>query len=105
VDACARAGATNISGVTFGVRDGRSAYNAALASALADANSQAHALAAAGHFRLGRVQRVEAGASSLPGPMPFARMATAEAMPTQIAPSDVEVRAAVTVTYTIAPGG
>jgi hypothetical protein len=36
--------------------------------------------------------------------MPFARMATAE-MPTQIAPSNVEVRAGVAVTYTIVPGG
>jgi uncharacterized protein YggE len=102
VDASAHAGATSINGVTFGVRDQRGAYNQALAAAFADADAQARALASAGRFTIVRLQRVEAGQASFPGPMAFARVATADA--TQIEPSNVEVRANITVTYTIAPG-
>ncbi|MBV9103380.1 MAG: SIMPL domain-containing protein [Candidatus Eremiobacteraeota bacterium] len=103
VDAASGAGATSVDGVTFGMRDRRGVYNAALAGALDDADAQARALAAAGHFRLVRLQRIEVGSVFVPGPVPMARMAVADG--TQISPSNVETRANVTVTYTIAAGG
>lgn len=103
IDACAAAGATGIDGVTFGLRNQNQARGQALAAAVADAASQAKALAAAAHVRLVRFQRIEAGQTYVPGPMPMARMATADVAPTQIPPSNVEVRASVTVTYAIAP--
>ena len=101
VDACAGAGATSIDGVTFGVRDRTGAYDAALAAAVGDADRQARVLAEAGRLRLVRVQRIETAGGYVPSPLPMARMA-AMADGTQIAPSNVETRASVTITYAVA---
>jgi uncharacterized protein YggE len=104
VDAAAAAGATTVSSVQFGLRNQRDAYNAALAAAVGDADSQARALAAAGHFRIVRLQRLEAGSAPLREPIAFRMIGTVNAAQTEISPSNVEVRANVTSTYEIAPG-
>lgn len=105
IDAAVAAGVTNVGGVTFGLRDNRGAYREALASAVADAEQQARALADAAHVRLGRIQRLAPIGPIVPGPRPvtFGRVATAAApVPTEVQPSELNVQANVSVTYQIA---
>lgn len=102
IDACVRAGATDVGGVSFDLRDRRAVWNAALAGALADGDAQARALANSGHFRIVRLKSIQAGSPPYGngGPVMFARAAPAG---TEIPPSSVDVSASLTVTYTIAP--
>jgi uncharacterized protein YggE len=99
VDAAASGGATELSGITFSIRDRNGAHAAAQAAAIADAAAQAKALATAAHVRLGNIVHIDAGSGGgIPGgPIAFRMAAPA----TQIAPSDVEVSASVTITYAI----
>ncbi|MGP6158231.1 MAG: SIMPL domain-containing protein [Vulcanimicrobiaceae bacterium] len=106
VDAATATGATNIGSVSFGLKDRRGAYLAALAAAMSDAKAQASTLAAAGGFSLVRIRNVNAGAYSSPQPQPMMRMAAAAAPapapPTEIEPGGpVEVDARISVTYDI----
>jgi uncharacterized protein YggE len=107
IDAATSAGVTDVGSVSFGLRDGRAAYRAALAAAMTDADAQAHALADAAHVRLLRIATVSAGSSlPVPRPVPYQRMASAAAappVPTEVPPSDLTVNASVGVTYEIAP--
>jgi uncharacterized protein len=106
VDAGVAAGVTNVGGVAFGLRDTRAAYRAALAVAVADAESGAQAIAAAAHVRIVRLLTVSAGSyAPVPRPVPqLARMAaSAGNVPTDVQPSNLTVSASVTVTYEIAP--
>jgi uncharacterized protein len=106
VDAGVAAGVTNVGGISFGLRDDRAAYRTALAAAVADAALQAEAIASAAHVRIVRVLAIGAGSFS-PVPRvlsPLSRMAAAPApVPTDVLPSDLTVRASVTVTYEVAP--
>src|ERR1700681_2283508 len=106
VDAGVLAGVTNVGGISFGLRDRPAAYRAALAAAVADAAAQAEAIAAAAHLRLVRVLAIGA-ASNAPAPRVFAPLARTLAapapVPTDVLPSDLTVRASVTVTYEVAP--
>jgi uncharacterized protein len=107
VDAGVAAGVSNVNGVSFGLRDSRGAYRAALAAAVADADAQAQALAAAAHVRILRVVSIGAGSFSVPRPYPvMARMAAAAPpapVPTDIQASDQTITATVSATYEIAP--
>ncbi|HZW54330.1 MAG TPA: SIMPL domain-containing protein [Candidatus Elarobacter sp.] len=106
VDAGVAAGVTSVGGISFGLRDTRAAYRAALAAAVADAESGAQAIAAAAHVRIVRLLTVSAGSyASVPRPVPqLARMAaSAGTVPTDVQPSNLSVTASVTVTYEIAP--
>ena len=101
VDASSAAGATDVGGISFGLRDRRGAWNAALAAAVADADAQARALAAAAHVRIVRLRSIQSGSAPyVPGPAVAMRMA---APATEIPPSDVSVTASVSVTYVVAP--
>jgi uncharacterized protein len=101
IDACSAAGASDIGGISFGLRDRRGAWNEALAAAVADADAQARALAASGQFHIVRLRSIQSGSAPyVPGPMVAMRMA---APATDIPQSDVSVSANVTVTYVIAP--
>jgi uncharacterized protein YggE len=102
IDACVSAGATDVGAVSFDLRDRRGAWNAALAGALADADGQARSLANSGRFRIARLKSIQAGPPpyGAGGQMMFARAA---APGTEIPPSNVDVSASLTVTYTIAP--
>ncbi|MEO6990519.1 MAG: SIMPL domain-containing protein [Candidatus Baltobacteraceae bacterium] len=104
IDAAVAAGLTGVNGVDFGLSDKRSAFNDAMAGALADADAQAKALAATGRFRLGSLRQVQSGYS--PGPIAsrmFAAAPMAAGVPTNIEPSNVSVQATLTVTYAILP--
>jgi uncharacterized protein YggE len=105
VDAGVAAGVTSVGGISFGLRDNRAAYRAALAAAVADAEGQAQAIAAAAHVRIVRVLAINGGSSAPPPrPLVIGRVQSAAlAVPTDVQPSDLTVNAAVTVTYEIAP--
>jgi uncharacterized protein YggE len=107
VDAGVAAGVTNVGGISFGLRDDRAAYRTALAAAVADAASQAEALAAAARLHIVRVLVINAGSySPVPRVLSLARVMAAPAptpVPTDVLPSDLTVRASVTVTYEVAP--
>jgi len=95
----------NGAGIRFGLRNQRAAHLQALALAMKDAREQAKALAFAGELRLGRIKsvRIDSGygyvdpmmakAAAFPNPPP--------PIPTQITPSQITERAAVTITYYI----
>lgn len=104
IDAGVQAGATSVGAVMFGVKDQRGAYRAALASAIADADAQAHALADAAHLRLGHIVSLSPAIATPIRPLAMAgRVAAAAPVPTEIEPSDLTVRAQVTVSYAISP--
>jgi uncharacterized protein len=107
IDAGVAAGVGDVGSVTFGLRDQRSAYNAAQAAAVADADSQAHALAAAAHLRIVRILTISSGGGyARPFPIGLqAEMRAAPTVPTQVQPSDLTIQATVGVTYEVAPAG
>jgi uncharacterized protein YggE len=103
-DAAVSAGVEQIDGVSFGLRDERSAYGSALAAAVRDAALQAKALADAAHVRLGAVRTMTTG-SPQQAPVPLRALAVAAPnVPTEIPPSQIEVHATVIVTYMLLPG-
>jgi hypothetical protein len=107
IDAAVAAGVTSVNGVSFRLHDQRGAYRTALASAVADAQEQARALADAAHVHLGGIRRIAPVGPIVPGPRPlnvaFSRTAQAAPVPTDVQPSDLSVQADVTITYQIAP--
>ncbi len=104
VDAGVAAGATNVNGVNFMLRDPLAAERAAQAAALTDAVVQARALAAGAGVRLVRILSIAPSADAGVRPVPLMRMALAAAPPpTTIAPGNLNVAANVTLQYEIAP--
>jgi uncharacterized protein YggE len=107
IDAGVAAGATNVEGVAFELRDERAAQRDALVAAVADAEGQAQAVAGAAHLRLVRIASIEIGATAPPiRPLTYSvstRSASALAVPTEIQPSSLSVRATVSVIYELAP--
>jgi uncharacterized protein YggE len=106
VDAGVAAGATNVNGIAFSLRDRYAALRSAQGAALADAVAQAHDLAAAAKVRLVRILSIAPFGSA--GPEPLMRagprlMAATASVPTTINPGDLTVDANVTVEYEIAP--
>ena len=105
IDAAVAAGVTEISGVNFGLRDPRAAYRRALAAAVADAQTQAGALAAAAHVRVGRIVSIapNAGGDYAPRAVLMSNLAMKAATPTQIQPpGDLTIGADVAITYELA---
>ncbi|MBD5657367.1 MAG: SIMPL domain-containing protein, partial [Candidatus Eremiobacteraeota bacterium] len=108
VDAATRAGVTTIGGVSFDLRDRKSAYHEALIAAMVDAQASAVALVKGGGLHIVRVLRISTSSAERPI-RPFAaasfnaRMAApASEPPTDIAPNGpIDVSAHVDVTYEI----
>ena len=108
VDAGVAAGAGNVNGVSFVLRDPHAAQRAAQVAALGDAVAQARALAAAAGVRLVRLLSI-APASSGAGPVRMMRMSamampSAAPVPTTIDPGNLTITAQVELRYEIAPG-
>lgn len=102
VDAGVAAGVTSVDRISFGLRDNRSAYRTALTAAVADALSQAQAIAAAAHVRIVRTLSLSAGSYAPSGGLQ--RIGSVAAMvPTDIQPSDLGLTATVNASYEIAP--
>ena len=104
VDAGVAAGATNVNGVAFQLRDPHAAQRAAQTAALNDAVQQARSLAAAAGVRLVRIVAITPGGNGGVRPLPMERVALSAARtPTTIEPGNLTVQANVTVRYEIAP--
>ncbi len=100
-DACIAAGATGINGVSFGLSDPRAARSEAIAKAVAEARTNAEALARAASLRIVGMKSVQLANSDLTGPMPVV-MARASA-PTQFDQSNVNVSLSVVVVFLAKP--
>ena len=108
IDAGLRAGANEIQGVQFGLRDDLAAHQQALKQAVAEAQKKAETIAEGVHAQLGPpLEITENNASVVLRPqfaMAAARIA-AEPAPTPISAGEVEVHANVTIRYRIASFG
>ncbi|HEX2164445.1 MAG TPA: SIMPL domain-containing protein [Thermoanaerobaculia bacterium] len=110
IDAAVEAGANEVQGVDFRLRDDQAAHNQAVARAVANARATAAAMAAALGVELGPVLEAREGGAQVLYPQMDVRAYRLEAMdmaappppPTPVSPGEVEVSARVEVTYRIA---
>lgn len=98
----------SIAGLRFDLKNRAGVERDALRGAVDDALARAKAMAAGANLSLGRTLRIEEGMNQVvpkygPEPMMMARagMAGDAAQPTPIEPSDIEIRAQVTLTIEI----
>lgn len=104
IDAGVGAGANELSGITFDLRDDTAQRAEALRRAAANARKKAEALAAGAGVRLLAVHTVsEGGFQTLPVYQGDVRMAM-EASGAPVSPGQVRVQASVTMTWRIADG-
>lgn len=105
IDASLSAGANQLQGVTFSVKNNDSAYDQALKLAVEKAREKAEVLAAASGVRLGAVRTLTEGTDYGYNPYPAAKYAEndmgAGAAPTQVDTGMVTVSATVTVVYSL----
>jgi uncharacterized protein YggE len=105
IDAGLRAGANQVDGIQFRLKDDLPVREQALKKAVAEARRKAETMAEALNVRLLGVQEVSESGSSI---MPrgegggFATMAAREVAPTPVSPGQIEVNVSVTVKYLIA---
>lgn len=100
VDAATDAGATNLNGITFGLRDPKKSRAAALKDAVADAKSKADALAEALGVTITEiVQVMEGGSNYNPYPVQFKAAAMEMRSGAPIEAGQVELGASVTIKY------
>ena len=106
LDAVVEAGATNVGGVRFDLRDRAGAEREALRQAVADARARADAAAAGAGLTIERVIRIEDGQRAVPRPYPMPMIAgmreAAQAdVATQVEPGEIEIHAHATVTVSV----
>lgn len=105
LDAVVEAGATNVSGVRFDLRDRAGAEREALRLAVVDARARADAAAAGAGLTIERVIRIEDVQRE--GPRPFAmpmvamREAAQADAATPVEPGEIEIQAHATVTVSV----
>jgi uncharacterized protein YggE len=100
------AGATNVSGVRFDLKDRAAAEREALRRAVADARARAEAAAAGAGMQIDKVLRIEEQREFMPPPRPMRMMQTAEMAVTAsgdvpVSPGELEIRSVVTLTAAI----
>lgn len=98
IDAATEAGANQIHGIEFTLRDEQAARAKALRQATEKAKASAEAMAAAIGAKIGRVRSVEEQQSSPIQPLRAMAMAEARAGSTPVEPGTIEITAAVTIT-------
>lgn len=103
IDAGLKAGANQLEGVQFGLRNDLTTREQALKQAVNEARAKALAMADALSVRLGEVMEVSEGGVSVMPRANFAMpmMARAEMAPTPVSPGQIEVHASVTIRYRI----
>ena len=106
LDVVVVAGATNVSGIRFDLKDRASAEREALSRAVADARGRAEAAATGAGLRIAHVIRIEEQRQLMPVPPPRPmRMMTAEVGAAQgdvpVSPGELEIRSLVTLTAVI----
>lgn len=104
LDAAAKAGANNINGISFTLRDDQAARSEALAHAAVKARESAEAIAKALNLRVTGVVQAETSGVSNVQPL-FRRampmMAQSNEVPTPVESGDIEVNATVIVTLAV----
>jgi len=105
IDGATSAGANNIHGIHFTLKDEQAVRAQALREAACNARSNAEAIAAGFGMKLGRVVNLSDGepVRVFPVRAEMMRAQMDQAAPTPIEPGDVQVRAVVTVTAELAP--
>jgi uncharacterized protein YggE len=98
VDAATAAGANNVNGPNLSVGDQSTYYAKALALAVADAKTQAQAIADASGLTLGGILHIS-NQSSTPTPIYYGAALSAAKASTPIEAGSQQVQASVTVTY------
>jgi uncharacterized protein YggE len=104
LDVAVGAGATNVSNIRFDLKDRTKAEQEALQRAVADARGQAEVAAQAAGLKVERVVRLEVHRdTAMPPPRPVMAMRSEMAMSAAppVAPGEMEIRAAVTLTAAI----
>lgn len=105
IDAASDAGANNVTGISFSLRDDNAIRAQALAEAALKARSAADAIAKALNVRITRVLEADTTEAPIVRPMnkAFAMMSEGAAprAPTPIEPGDLDVRASVTVSFEV----
>jgi uncharacterized protein len=104
IDAANEAGANDITGISFSLRDDNAIRSQALAEASLKARSAAEAIAKALNVHITAVLEADTTEAPIVRPMNkgFAMMAAAAPRaPTPIEPGDIDVRASVTVTFEV----
>jgi uncharacterized protein YggE len=105
LDAAVTAGATNVSGIRFDLKDRSGAEREAVRLAVADARARADAAADGAGTKVAKVVRIEETSDrNVPPPMPMMRMAEARiaaAPETPVVAGEIEIRAMVTLTAAI----
>ena len=105
LDAVVEAGATNVGGVRFDLRDRAGAEREALRQAVADARARADAAASGAGLTIERVIRIEDSPRDMPRPFPMPMVAMREAAQTdaatQVEPGEIEIHAHATVTVSV----
>ncbi|MBV9331365.1 MAG: SIMPL domain-containing protein, partial [Alphaproteobacteria bacterium] len=102
IDALVAAGANQMNGVSFSIRDPARLLDEARAAAVDDAMRRASVLARAAHVTLGPIVEISEGNGFQPRPVfqTFAKMAAAPA-PTPVATGEEELSANVAITWQI----
>ncbi len=103
VDAVTRAGATNITGVRFGLSNPAAARAQAMQKAVADARAQAESLAKAAGLHLTRIASITTGGGGPILPLAMKMNAAAAPMPTEFDSGNVTVTVNVSIVFDAAP--
>jgi uncharacterized protein len=100
IDAVTTAGANQVSGISFGLRDPTVAENAARLAAVKALSAKAELYAGATGYRLARLVNLSEGAAAPSGPVrPMMAMARVAATPTPVSSGELTVRTDVTGVY------
>lgn len=102
-DAAISAGATAINGVTFGLSDPSVARAQATRKAVAEARTNAQALAAAASLHIVGIRSIELTGGGAPGPVPMMRAAAVSSAPTEFDQSNVNVTVSVSAVFLAEP--
>jgi len=106
IDLAVEAGANDVTGVRFDLKDRAKLERDALRQAVADARARAEAAAAGGGLEIGGIERIEQQGGGIDIPRPFAMEMRAAAKadsapPTSISAGEIIVSSRVTLTATI----
>ncbi|MBW1999357.1 MAG: SIMPL domain-containing protein [Deltaproteobacteria bacterium] len=101
IDACIQAGANQLQGISFDIRDAATYRNQALQMAAQEARGKAEALAESTGVKLGRILEIREGGTPVVRPQLERFYATTAKAPTPVHPGQVRIRASVTVRYEI----
>ena len=104
VDAGIAAGANQMQGIAFELKNDLPERTSALTQAAHDARAKAEALAAALNVSIVGITEIDEGGVNVQSPQPVYAMRSAAMAPTQVQTGELKVQATVTVRYRIAPG-